>query len=117
MRPAGNLYSSVLDLGKFASALLDGGRGPGGPVVKPETLKAMWTPQFAADGEKAKRGFGLGFILSELDGHRKVGHNGAVYGFATEFSALPDDGLGVAVSSPRTALTRPPGGSPTPPSG
>ena len=95
--PAGNLYSTVLDLGKFLSALLDEGRGPGGPIVKPETLKAMWTPQFAGEGKKSTRSFGLGFILSELDGHRKVGHNGAVYGFATEFSALPDDGLGVAV--------------------
>lgn len=95
--PAGNLYSTVLDLGKFLTALLDEGRGPGGPVVKPETLKAMWTPQFAAEGEGPSRGFGLGFILAELDGHRKVGHNGAVYGFATEVSALPDDGLGVAV--------------------
>ena len=95
--PAGNLYSTVLDLGKFLSALLDEGRGPGGPIVKPETLKAMWMPQFVKEGEAPTRGFGLGFILSELDGHRKVGHNGAVYGFATEFSALPDDGLGVAV--------------------
>ncbi len=95
--PAGNLYSTVLDLGKFLSALLDEGRGPGGPIVKPGTLKAMWTPQFVGEGEKPTRGFGLGFILSELDGHRKLGHNGAVYGFATEFSALPDDGLGVAV--------------------
>jgi CubicO group peptidase (beta-lactamase class C family)/D-alanyl-D-alanine dipeptidase len=95
--PAGNLYSNVLDLGKFLAALLDEGRGPGGPIVKPETLKAMWTLQFVEGKKKPTRGFGLGFLLSELDGHRKVGHNGAVYGFATEFSALPDDGVGVAV--------------------
>jgi CubicO group peptidase (beta-lactamase class C family)/D-alanyl-D-alanine dipeptidase len=93
--PAGNLYSTVLDLGKFLIALLDEGRGPGGPVVSPATLRSMWVPQFAPSS--ATRGFGLGFSLSTLDGHRKVGHGGAVYGFATEVSALPDDGLGVAV--------------------
>ncbi|HWE37840.1 MAG TPA: serine hydrolase domain-containing protein, partial [Isosphaeraceae bacterium] len=93
--PAGNLYSTVLDLGQFLIALLDEGRGLGGPVVKPETLKAMWTPQFAEKG--ATRGFGLGFNIGTLDDRRRVGHNGAVYGFATEVAALPDDGLGVAV--------------------
>jgi CubicO group peptidase (beta-lactamase class C family)/D-alanyl-D-alanine dipeptidase len=93
--PAGNLYSTVLDLGRFLVALLDEGRGPYGPVVAPSTLHAMWVPQYQPSN--ATRGFGLGFSLSTLDGHRKVGHGGAVYGFATEVSALPDDGLGVAV--------------------
>ncbi len=93
--PAGNMYSTVLDLGKFLLAMIDEGRGPGGPVVKPETLKAMWTPQFSDKG--APRNFGLGFNLGTLDGHRRIGHNGAVYGFATEVAALPDDGIGVAV--------------------
>jgi D-alanyl-D-alanine dipeptidase len=94
--PAGNLFASVLDLGQFLIALLDEGRGPGGPVVKPETLKAMWEPQFSDKG--APRSFGLGFGLGKLDGHRRIGHNGAVYGFATELTALPDDGIGVAVA-------------------
>ncbi len=89
--PAGNLYATVLDLGRFLIALLDEGR----PVVKAETLRAMWKPQFADNG--ATSGFGLGFDVGRLDDHRRVGHNGAVYGFATEVAALPDDGLGVAV--------------------
>ena len=93
--PAGNLYSTVLDMGKFVIALLDEGRGPNGAVVSPETLRSMWVPQFAPPG--ATHGFGLGFNVSDLDGHRRVGHNGAVYGFASEVAALPDDGLGVTV--------------------
>ena len=93
--PAGNLQSTVLDLGRFLGALMDGGRGPGGPVVTPATIAAMFTPQFADAG--APGGFGLGFRLSTLDGHRRVGHGGAIYGFATEVAALPDEALGVAV--------------------
>ncbi len=89
--PAGNLYSNSLDMGRFIIAMLDGGTG----AVKPETLKAMWTPQFAA--KDAKTGFGIGFNLALLDGHRHVGHNGAIYGFATDVSILPDDQLGVVV--------------------
>ena len=89
--PAGNLYATVLDLGRFLIALLDEGR----PVVKTGTLEAMWKSQFADKG--ATSGFGLGFNVGRLDGHRRVGHNGAVSGFATVVAALPDDGLGVAV--------------------
>ncbi len=91
MAPAGSLYSTVLDLSKFLSAMFDGG----GPVLKPDGLAAMLKPQF---GDEA---FGLGFALGTLDGRRRVGHGGAIYGFATELAALPDDKLGVVVVASR----------------
>jgi len=102
MDPCGAMYSTVLDLSRFLSFLFAGGRGADGrPFVKPETLEAMWTPQFAAPG--AKRGFGIGFAVSDLDGRRWVGHDGAVYGFATTLMALPDDKLGVVVTTTKDA--------------
>jgi D-alanyl-D-alanine dipeptidase len=55
----------------------------------------MWTPQFADSG--ATTGFGIGFGIDTLDGHRTIGHDGAIYGFATSLEALPDDSLGVVV--------------------
>ncbi len=98
MAPAGCMYSTVLDLGRFVSVLFNGGRGPNAQVLKPETLEQMWTPQFAKSGENAS--FGIGFYLSQLDGHRLVGHGGAIYGFATQLAALPQDKLGaVAVTT------------------
>src|SRR5258708_37594527 len=69
------------------------GRGWKAQVLKRETLEQMWTPQFAKPGQK--RGYGLGFAVSELDGHRVIGHGGAIYGFATEVVGLPEDKLGV----------------------
>lgn len=95
MAPAGSMYSTVTDLGHFLSVLFAGGRGPSGQVLSPETLEAMWTPQFAAPG--ATTGYGIGFSISELDGHRRIGHGGAIYGFATELAALPDEKLGAVV--------------------
>ena len=95
MAPAGSMYSTVLDLGRFMSALFAGGAGPGGTVVSQETLETMWTPQFAEAG--ATTGYGIGFGIGELDGRREVGHGGAIYGFATELAALPDERLGVVV--------------------
>ena len=94
MDPCGAMYSTVLDLGRFMSVLFaKGDLGGGKAILKPQTLEAMWTPQFAA--KDAKRGFGIGFAVNELEGQRWVGHDGAVYGFATTLMALPDDGLGV----------------------
>src|SRR5262249_13114932 len=72
MSPAGCMYSTVMDLGRFVSALIAGGK-----VVKPETLQQMWTPQFPKAGDT----FGLGFSLNKFEGHRVVGHGGAIYGF------------------------------------
>ncbi|MFN7996439.1 MAG: serine hydrolase [Bryobacteraceae bacterium] len=91
--PAGCLYTSVLDLGRFLSVLFARGRSSEGQVLKPETLEQMWQPQFAKAGQKG--GFGIGFHVSDFEGHRLVGHGGAIYGFATELAALPDDKLGV----------------------
>ncbi len=96
--PAGSLYTTVTDLGRFESVLFAGGRGPAGPVISPATLKEMWTPQFSTAAEPGR--FGLGFVLGKLDGHREIGHDGAIYGFATSLAALPDDKMGaVAVST------------------
>jgi CubicO group peptidase (beta-lactamase class C family)/D-alanyl-D-alanine dipeptidase len=89
--PAGNLYSDVNDLARFLSALFAGGQGARGRVVKAETLEQMLTPQ------EGGRAFGLGFALGELDGHKRAGHGGAVYGFATAVAFLPGEKLGVAV--------------------
>jgi CubicO group peptidase (beta-lactamase class C family)/D-alanyl-D-alanine dipeptidase len=96
MAPAGSMYSTVLDLGRFMSVLFARGRTSRGRVLSARSLEQMWTPQFAARG--ARTGFGLGFDISSLDGRRVVRHGGAIYGFATELAALPDDSVGVVVA-------------------
>ena len=97
--PAGSMYTTVNDLSRFVSALFAGGRGANGQLLKPETIAQMWTPQFARAGEK--EGYGIGFRIGSLDGHRSVGHDGAIYGFATTLEALPDEKLGVVVVTTR----------------
>ena len=96
MAPAGSMYSTVLDLGRFIEMLFAGGVAPGGQrILSRATLDSMWTPQFAPAGARA--GYGIGFNVGYLDGHRTIGHDGAIYGFATSLLAMPDDSLGVVV--------------------
>ena len=99
MAPAGSLYTTVGDLSKFMSCLFADGVADGVPILKKETIAEMFTMQFAKRGDTS--GFGLGFIVGDLDGMKRVGHGGAVYGFATELAMLPEKKLGVIVVSAR----------------
>jgi CubicO group peptidase (beta-lactamase class C family)/D-alanyl-D-alanine dipeptidase len=99
MAPAGSMYSTVQDLGRFLSVLFARGKSEHGVIVRPETLEQMWTPQFVKAGEK--KGFGLGFMIDQKHGTRWIGHGGAIYGFSTELAALPDEKLGVVVIASR----------------
>ena len=99
MSPAGSMYTTVTDMGRFMSALFARGRGTKGQMLKGSTIEQMWTPQFAPPGQKT--GYGIGFGIREFEGRRTVGHGGAIYGFATTLKAMPDDKLGVVVVTTR----------------
>jgi serine beta-lactamase-like protein LACTB len=102
MAPAGCMYSTVLDLGKFLSVLFAGGKGPKGQLLRSETLEQMYRPQYAKPEEKT--GFGIGFLVQDFEGRRRIGHDGAIYGFATTLGALPEDRLGVVVVASRDCV-------------
>ncbi|HKV75713.1 MAG TPA: serine hydrolase [Gemmatimonadales bacterium] len=86
--PAANLYTSVLELGRFESALFAGGRG----VVSPDVLSSMLQPQAGPSSP-----FGLAFELGSLEGHRTAGHGGVAFGYATTVLTVPEQKLGVVV--------------------
>jgi CubicO group peptidase (beta-lactamase class C family)/D-alanyl-D-alanine dipeptidase len=108
MAPAIGLYAPVTDLARALAGLFAAARpmdlaaaGPGGgnvhtAVLRHDLVQQMWLPQFA--DSTARAGIGLGCFVAPLDGHRRIWHDGAVYGFGTQLAALPDDGLGVAIA-------------------
>jgi hypothetical protein len=92
--PAGNLYATAGDLGRFMAALFNGGVGPGGPIVSKESQERMFTVQFPGT---AAADFGFGFFVNRLWDRKLVTHFGAVYGFASAFAAMPAEKIGVVV--------------------
>ena len=96
MIPAGSLYSSVTDLTKFLNMILSDGSLNGERFVNPNTLKEMFTPQFS-DSEES--GYGIGFKVSKHYGYKMISHGGAIYGYSTQLSALPEPKIGVVVAS------------------
>jgi CubicO group peptidase (beta-lactamase class C family)/D-alanyl-D-alanine dipeptidase len=101
MAPAGSMYSTVEDLGKFLSVLMAQGKTEHGQLLQPTTLQQMWSPQFQNPGGWE---FGLGFIVRQFEGRRMVGHGGAIYGFATTLDLLPEDKLGVVVIATKDSV-------------
>lgn len=86
---AGSLLSSVDDLAAWNDALL------GGRVLKKESLRRAFTPFTLTDGEST--GYGCGWMVADLRGHRTVEHGGGIMGFTSYALCLPDDGIYVAV--------------------
>ena len=80
--PAGNLFTTVGDLARFASCLLADGRG----ILRPGSLAQMLKPQFTT----GDTGFGLGFSVGKFRQHPSYGHNGAVFGHSAYLTILPD---------------------------
>jgi CubicO group peptidase (beta-lactamase class C family) len=84
LRPSGAFFSTVLDLAKWDAALR-----AGAPLTA-ATQKEMETPN-------AAKGYGLGWFVDDLRGHRHVHHDGGLPGFVAELHRFPDDGITVAL--------------------
>jgi CubicO group peptidase (beta-lactamase class C family) len=89
---AGAVLSSLSDMARYASWLLDGGSDE---VLKPSTLQEMTRAQFAiAPGLPA---IGLAFSLSQYGEHAVFGHDGNMPDFASVLLVAPEAGVGVVV--------------------
>ncbi|HWY85665.1 MAG TPA: serine hydrolase, partial [Gemmataceae bacterium] len=96
MPSAGSLQSTAKDQARLLSFLFVGGKtADGKQLLKRETIESMFKIRYGKPEDKS--GFGISFLVSEFEGKKRIGHGGAVYGFATDLSALPDDKLGVIV--------------------
>ncbi|QPC94706.1 serine hydrolase [Mesorhizobium sp. INR15] len=99
--PAGNIYSTIGDMARYAQCLLRGGFAPDGRVIaSPGSLREMWVPiGKRASGERVANTYGLCFGVGDVDGWTSVGHGGAVYGYSSQMILLPAAGVGVLIFS------------------
>lgn len=96
MAPAGQLWSTVTDLARWAAFLA----GDTGGVLAVDTLAEMAEPAVVSDGDAWTDGYGLGLQLVRTKGRRLVGHGGSMPGFLAAIWAHPHDRTGaVAVAN------------------
>ncbi|KAF9969092.1 hypothetical protein BGZ73_008703 [Actinomortierella ambigua] len=93
--PAGDIYSNVIDLAKWAKLLLREGKLDGKQVLHKETITTSHTGWMAVDGVT----YGLGWTIENYKGHRMINHAGANPGFRNQLTLFPDDDLAIIVLS------------------
>jgi CubicO group peptidase (beta-lactamase class C family) len=90
---ASSIYSTPSDMARYVAALLGGGSGEHGSILKPETLVTMFEPHYQPDPRIP--GVGLAFFRDDLGGHLAIEHQGILPGFNSQIYLAPDEGVGV----------------------
>jgi CubicO group peptidase (beta-lactamase class C family) len=94
--PAGALAATGTDMGRFMLAYLNDGSYQGGNVLKPATIKQMWTLQLRPAPNIL--GFDLGFYQENRNGLEIVGHGGDTNVFHSDLHLLPAQHVGFFMS-------------------
>ena len=90
----GCLASTAADLAAYLRMLLNGGRGPRGPVLSEASFALMTTPHGTFGSGNV---YGYGLSLGEMNGRRRIGHGGGMVGFSASMVGDFDAGIGVIV--------------------
>jgi CubicO group peptidase (beta-lactamase class C family) len=105
--PAGSINSCVEDLAKWMILQLS----HGGKIFTAAQSKEMWSPQTILPIRDQTKGapaifttlqpnfstYGLGWGLRDYRGHKLIGHTGALAGYVSRTTLIPDLNLGVVI--------------------
>jgi hypothetical protein len=104
--PCGAIVSNMEDMSHWLIALMNDGKYNGKQVLPTEVLKATLQPAIADPGtayetrgwfEILNPAYGMGRDIASYRGHLITYHGGAIGGFYTQISFMPQDHIGVIV--------------------
>jgi serine beta-lactamase-like protein LACTB, mitochondrial len=87
--PGGGYVATAEDLAKFGAAVMSG------KLLRPETVRQMWTPQKTKDGKDTH--YGMGWGKADLDGETIYAHSGDQPGTRTSLFVIPARKMAFAV--------------------
>jgi CubicO group peptidase (beta-lactamase class C family) len=102
LRPAGNMHSSALEMGRWVHLLLNWGETETELVIDPEYLSNMEHPRTTvASLAGLRNGYGSGIASFEDEGFPMLGHNGGIEGFSAwyGYSTSRDAGYVILLNS------------------
>jgi len=103
--PAGQMYSSVPELARFTTALLDGGRLEGEQVLSPTLIKKLTSPHVPRPGDDDHYGYGLS--VGKERGVTIWQHGGSRTGYGSTIRLAPDQRVAVIILTNRSGSSLP----------
>ncbi|MEO8885701.1 MAG: serine hydrolase, partial [Mucilaginibacter sp.] len=103
MAAAMGISSSVNDMSKWVLALLNDGKVGARQVIPAAAINATRKPQDVVgmvtypNGETDYRLYGLGWFLQDYAGRHLVTHDGAVNGYLSSVTLVPQEHLGIVI--------------------
>ncbi|WP_292010073.1 serine hydrolase [Chryseobacterium sp.] len=101
---AGGIMSNIEDMTTWAQFLLNNfTTTEGEKLVSDKQAQQLWSLQIPAvvtaknPYDTSFYGYGLGWFLSDVKGHKQIQHTGGLIGTVTQFTLIPDISLGVVV--------------------
>ncbi len=101
---AGGIISNIKDMNIWATFLMNGfTTSEGKKLVTDKQIFQLWNLQIATPVaikntyDSNFNGYGLGWFLTDVKGHKQVYHTGGLIGTVTQFTLIPDMKLGIVV--------------------
>lgn len=101
---AGGIISNIKDLTIWADFLMNGfTTKEGNKLVTDKQIQQLWNLQtplplaLKNPYDSNFSGYGLGWFLTDVKGHKQVYHTGGLIGTVTQFTIIPDLKLGIIV--------------------
>lgn len=101
---AGGIQSNIQDMLVWADFLMSGFTTKDGKkLVSDKQIQQLWQIQqpipmaLKNPYDSSFYGYGLGWFLSDVKGHKQVQHTGGLIGTVTQFTLIPDMKLGIVV--------------------
>jgi len=101
--PLGGLWSTVADMGRYASFVMD----PVDEILNSDSLDEMCRPLIMTDVQGWTRAYGLGYDLQRIGERVLTGHGGSMPGFLAGLRVMRQDGVGAVVFANCTAGAEP----------
>ncbi len=100
--PAGAINSHVLDMSQWLRLQLADGQFAETRLIASDQIAEMRSPQIRVSGDTH---YGLGWMLSEWEGHKVVEHGGNIDGFGAAVALMPEENLGLVLLTNVTATS------------
>lgn len=101
---AGGIMSNIKDMTTWAEFLINGFTTKDGKkLVTDKQIQQLWNLQISTPValknpyDSNFGGYGLGWFLTDVKGHKQVYHTGGLIGTVTQFTLIPDLKLGIIV--------------------